>query len=180
MKEKIIEGFTAVILLVFMALNVFILVRIWQLINIDSIYREKKAEYILPEGFTPAKTKLLWDEQLPAPSGWVVRYASKDCVYCKLDFEWERLVPLSERLNYRTILLPPTENDHFADEQIFPARALQMAYVKMDGIRQFRFSGTPTVVIFDNRGHVLWHRKGMLSDVDYESAEKAVLKNIKG
>ena len=54
-----------------------------------------------------------------------------------------------------------------------------MAYVKMDWIKQFRLSSTPTVVIFDNKGRVLWQRRGMLKDVDYEAAEKIIVKNAK-
>ena len=180
MKKKIIEILTVTVLLIVMIINAIMLTHTWQLIHTDSFYREKKATYILPEGFSPIKTRVSWEESLRETSGWVVRYASRGCIYCKLDFEWERLVPLLERLNYRTILLLPNEADQFDEGQVFPETARQMAYVKMDWIKQFRFTGTPIVVIFDNKGRVLWHRSGMLNEVDYKSAEKVVKKNAKG
>jgi len=180
MKAKIIGRLTAAALVIVMAGNAFILVRIWMLTQTDSFYREKKAVYILPEGFTPAKTKVSWGESLPAPSGWVVRYASSGCIYCMLDFEWERLVSQLELHNYRTILILPKETDQFDEDRIIPENAQQMAYVRIDWVKQFRFTGTPTLVIFNNNGRVLWHNRGMLNEADYKSAKKAVLRNVKG
>jgi thioredoxin-related protein len=55
-----------------------------------------------------------------------------------------------------------------------------MAFVKMDWIKQFRFTGTPIIVIFDNNGRVLWHRGGILNEDDYKSAERTIVKNAKG
>jgi len=180
MKEKLIGKLTTIILAAIMAFNAIILARIWLTMDIDSFYREKKTEYTLPEGFTPANTKISWDESFPAPSGWVVRYASSGCIYCRLDFDWERLIPLLERLNYRVILLLPEEERAFEEEQLMPETAQQAAFVKMDWVKQFRFTVTPTLVIFDNNGRVIWHHEGMLNDEDYESAEKAISRNIKG
>jgi len=179
MKEKIIGKITTAVLVIVIMCNAFMMVRIWLTMRADSFYREKKAEYVLPDGFTPQKIKIAWDESLSPPSGWVVRYAGRGCIYCKLDFEWERLATRLEQLNYRTILLLPNDADKFDEDGIIPWNAQQMAYVSMDWVKQFRFSGTPTVVIFNDSGRVLWHGKGMLSEADYISAEKAVVKNAK-
>ena len=179
MKENLIGKLATSVLILVIAVNVFILFRIWQMMPMDSFYREKKTEYILPDGFTPEKTKVLQDESSSALSGWVVRYASRGCIFCNLDYEWERLVPVLERNNYRTILLLPNETDQFAESRVLPESAEQMAYVKMDWIKQFRFTGTPTLVIFNNKGRVLWHRTGMLQDVDYESIVKTIENNRK-
>ena len=94
-----------------------------------------------------------------------------------MDFEWELLVHQLGPLNYRTILLLPKETDQFDDDQIIPKTAQQMAFVKMDWLKQFRFPGTPMLVVFDNNGRVLWHRSGMLNDADYKSAKNVVLNN---
>jgi hypothetical protein len=179
MMKKIIERFAAAALVIVILINIVILTNIWRIMNTDSIVRENKVSYILPDGFTPAKTKISWDESPLIPSGWVVRYTSKGCRYCTLDSEWERLVSQLERFNYRTILLLPTEVDQFDDDQILPESAKQMAFVKMDWIKQFRFTGTPTTVIFDNNGRVLWQHFGMLKEADYESAGKAIVKHTK-
>lgn len=162
-----------------MAVNVVILFRILSLSKIDSFYREKKAEYILPDGFTPEKTKISWEESSPAPSGWVVRYASKGCIYCMLDYEWENLVRQLEPLNFRTILLLPKEADQFDKDKVVPETAQQMSFLKVDWVKQFRFSKTPTVVIFDGDGNVLWHHRGMMNNAHYKSAVKAITRNTK-
>jgi len=177
--KKIIERFATITLIIVMLINVFILIRIRLVMNTDSILREDKTSYIFPDGFTPAKMKITWDESLSAPSGWVVRYASKGCRYCALDAEWERLIPQLEHLDFRTILLLPTETDQFDEDQMIPERAKQMAFVRMDWIKQFRFTGTPTTVIFDNNGRVLWRHYGMLKEADYKSAEKAIVKHTR-
>ena len=179
MKNNLTEKMIVAILAAVIMGNAFMLIRIWLPTRADSFYREKKNEYVLPDGFTPANTKISWDETLPTSSGWVVRYASRGCIYCKLDFEWERLVPQLEHLNYRTILLLPKEADQFNESGIIPATAQQMAFTDIDFIKQFRFTGTPTLVIFDNNGRLLWHKEGMLNEADYKSAEKAVVKNAK-
>ena len=180
MNKKIIRKLIALILTTVMMINVVILIRIRLLMFMDPFYREKKAEYILPEGFAPAKEKISWDESLLEPSGWVVRYVSRECIYCKLDYEWERLVPQLERLNYRTILLLTKEADQLNQDQVVPKSAQQIAFIKMDWIKQFRFNGTPTVVIFDKNGRVLWHHTGIMNIANYKSAENVILKNAKG
>jgi len=116
MKSNLIGKLITAILAIIMTFNIFMLIRIWFLIPPDSFYREKKVEYILPEGFTPEKIKISWNESLPKPSGWVVRYTSSGCIYCEQDVEWERLIPQLERLNYRIILLLPKSSDQLDKE----------------------------------------------------------------
>jgi len=145
----------------------------------DSILRENKASYILPDGFTPEINKITWDESISMPSGWVVRYTRKGCHFCALDTEWSRLVSHLDRNNYRTILLLPTDADQYDEDQMFSGNVKQLAFVKMEWVRQFRFTGTPTTIIFDNNGRVLWRQFGMLTEDDYKSAEKAVERHKK-
>lgn len=179
MKEKILERFATAALLIVMLMNVFILTRIWMIMNTDSILRENKATYILPDGFAPEKTKITWDESQSTPSGWAVRYARNGCDFCTSDLEWKRLAEQLERHNYRTIILLPTEAGKVDEDEMFSESAKQMAFIKMEWVKQFRFTGTPTTVIFDNDGRVLWRQFGKLSEADYKSAEKAILKHNK-
>ena len=179
MMKNLVGKLTTVVLLIVMTANACILIHILLLMRTDAVLRENKSSYILPDGLTPEKAKIKWDDSSQTPSGWVVRYTSKGCIYCALDFEWERLVPQLERLNYRTLLLLPKEADQFDEDQIFPESAQQIVFVKMGWIKQFRFTGTPTVVIFDNNGHILWHHRGIMNNNDYNAAEKAIIKNIK-
>ena len=172
MKKSIIGILTTVVLVAIMAANAFMLIRIWMLMSNDgAVLRENKASYTFPDGYTPEGTKLSWNESLPAPSGWVVRYASNGCIYCKLDFEWERLAHQLER-NYRIITLLPNEESQFAKDQMIPENAQQLVFIKMDWIKQFRFTGTPTTIIFDNNGRMIWHHQGMLGEDDYNLAKK--------
>jgi len=179
MKVNLINKSLTMLLIVIMMINIFVLIQMWSSMNTNAVLRENKASYILPDGYTPGKTRISWDESLTTPSGWVVRYTSKGCTYCAQDSEWERLVHLLERHNYRTILLLPTEKNQYDDDELL-STLQQMAFIKMDWIKQFRFTGTPTVVVFDNNGRVLWQRVGMLNESDYVSAEKVIRKNAKG
>jgi len=179
MKKVLINKLLSAALLIIMTANIFMLIQIRILMNTTAILREIKESYILPDGFTPSGTKITWNESSTPPSGWVVRYASNGCIYCKLDHEWERLAYQLEQENFRIITLLPNEMNQFDDAQIIPKTARQMVFIKMDWAKQFRFIGTPSVIIFDNNGHVLWHRTGMLNDVDYVSAKKVVLRKIK-
>jgi len=179
MNGNLIGKLKATVLVILMAINALMLIRVWMTVNTSPILRENKISYILPDGFTPEKTKITWDESLPHPSGWVVRYASSGCIFCKLDYEWEYLASQLERLNYRTIILLPNLESQLDDVSIIPKNAQQMAFVKMDWIKQFRFTGTPTVIIFDSNGRVLWHLNGMLKESDYRAAEEIILNNTK-
>jgi hypothetical protein len=178
MGRNLIEKSTLMILIIIMVANATILIRIWMLMRTEAILRENKTSYILPyDGYTAEKNKLSWDKSLPIPSGWVVRYARSGCVYCKLDFEWERLFSLLEHSNYRTIIALPQETDRIASVGVIPKHVQQMAFVKMNWIKQFRFTATPSVIIFNNEGRILWNHVGMMSDADYKSAKKAIGNN---
>jgi len=179
MKENLIEKFLAAVLVTVMAFNAFMLIGIWKTINTDAVFQEKKAIYALPNGFTAAGTNVVLNKSLPLPSGWVVRYVSKDCIYCELDFEWERLALHLEKHNYRTILLLAKEAGQFEKDQIVPETAQQLVFIRMDWIKQFRLTETPTVIIFNNDGRVLWSHRGMLEHADYKSAEKVIARNVK-
>jgi len=173
---KIIEKLTTTILVIVMTVNTFMVIRIWVLVNTDEkVMQEKKSSYILPEGYTPKKTIITWNDSSSSPSGWVVRYANQGCMYCKLDFEWERLASELDRHNYRTILVLPLNENQYDEDNVIPKTAKQMAFVKTEWIKQFSFRGTPTVVIFDNNGRMIWHRNGMLTEIDYNSAIKAIV-----
>lgn len=179
MKKNLIGKLITVVLIIIMGINAFMLIRLRMVLNTDAVLRENKASYTFPDGFTPEGLKISQDESSVPASGWVVRYASKGCVYCMLDFEWEWLVPQLEQRNYRSIVLLPKEEDRFDEDRIVPRTAQQMAFVKMDWLKQFRFTGTPTVIIFDNKGHVLWSHYGILKEADYKSAEKTIAENVK-
>ena len=162
------------LLVIIMTINAVMLIRVWILANTNAILRDTKATYILPDGYSPDKIKISWNESVPVPSGWAIRYAGSGCIFCKLDYEWEHLAAHLERLNYRTIILLPNVASKYDEVSIIPKNAKQMAFVKMDWLKQFRFIGTPTLIIFNNRGRVIWHRNGMLSEADYIAAKKAI------
>ena len=180
MKKNYIGIATTAILVILMVINVFLLIRTKILMKDNAVLRENKETYILPDGYTPAAIKAAWDSSSPSPSGWVVRYASNECIYCKLDFEWERLASTIERINYRTTIILPDESYQFNDDAVIPVNAQQIAFVNIEWIRQFRFTKTPVIIVFDNNGRVLWHHVGMLNEDDYKSAEKVIVKNSKG
>jgi hypothetical protein len=178
MKWAMAERLTLMILIIIMATNVFILIRIQMLTNVDTVLREKKVSYVLPyDSYAVEKKKISWDQSASAPMGWVVRYARSGCMYCMLDFEWERLLAMLEHYNYHTIIALPRESGRIANASAISEHVPQMAFVKMDWIKQFRFTATPSVIIFNNEGRILWSHVGMMSDTDYKSAKKAIGNN---
>jgi len=96
-----------------------------------------------------------------------------------LDFEWERLVSLLDRIKYRTIILLPKEIGQFEIDRMTSKTIQQFAFVKMDWIKQFRLLGTFTVIIFDNARHILWRRSVILKEEDYISVKKVLIYNAK-
>ena len=174
---KIIRNFIAIILVVFMVVNAFILLQIYLVTETESLLKEKKLSYVFPDGLTPLKTKAIWSDSTSDLTGLAVRYVSSGCIYCRLDFDWQSLNNILEQLNYRTILLLPSSSERFDDDHIFPNNTQQFAFVKMDWVKQFRFTETPTTLIFNNNGQVIWHNNGMLNNDDYQLAKDAVIKN---
>lgn len=127
-----------------------------------------------PYGYDPVGQPLNVLRPGRTVKGWVVRYAARDCHYCREDAQWPRLANELEDLHYQVIILLPNAKQAFSKNDLVPSDALQEAFVSMDWVKQFRLNMTPTVLIFDCNQHLIWFQRGMLSPTARESALHAV------
>ncbi len=105
---------------------------------------------------------------------WAVRYTSKSCGYCALDLEWDQLALQMESAGWPVIILVPKAAEEIAKEGVIPKGSPQAVYVSMEWTKRFRLTMTPSVLIFNSKGKLIWHRQGMLASPDVESAIQAI------
>ena len=126
-----------------------------------------------PEGFTSSgdKVELAGQRQL----GWAVRYAAKNCQYCRKDDSlWIPLGRQLMQLGYQVIVIAPSTQDEYPDNTQPPPGALQESLVNMDWAKQFRLTVTPTLLIFDRTQGLIWAHTGMLQPADPQSVIKEI------
>lgn len=102
--------------------------------------------------------------------GTAIWYASKDCPYCKRDEEWKRLSKELQAKGMRVVVLLPSREYLFNDEDWAPKNVQQIAFVNPEWVAQYPMHVTPTLLIVDGNQRLLWHRRGMLSREDVASA----------
>jgi hypothetical protein len=100
-------------------------------------------------------------------SGWAVRFASPHCHYSQQDEPtWRRL---SSELNRRGVpiyIIVPTQTDAYPKDYTSTIGAVQLSYVDMEWLRRFRLTGTPTVLLFNREGGLVWSHRGLLHEKD--------------
>lgn len=97
---------------------------------------------------------------------WAVRYLSNKCGYCESDEHGKRLAEQLRRSGIKVITLVPRAGEEIADEP----RAEQVTFVPMEWMRRFRLSVTPTFLVFDAGGSLLWQHEGKLAAGDAADA----------
>lgn len=134
-----------------------------------------------PDGYTSSDPEGLVTVQ--SGHGWAIRYASRGCQYCQEDeLLWNPLKSKLYGLGYKIIVLVPSAKDEFPANSPSLSGVQQESFVNIAWIRQFQLTVTPTLLIFDSRGRLIWLRQGMLAAGDPISALRAVkssMDNIK-
>jgi len=111
----------------------------------------------------------------PRPrTGWAVRYVSRNCGYSASDSNWPRMASELERLGYPITLLAPRVGDEMLTEKVTPAGTRQAAFVSIDWIKSFQLTMTPTLLVFDSHGQLIWHHEGTLAPRDIDAAARAL------
>jgi hypothetical protein len=65
-------------------------------------------------------------------------------------------------------------NEGFDPAGLIPATAPQVAFVSMEWVRQFRLTATPTVMLFNRAGALVWTQQGMLRPDSIDGAIRAM------
>jgi hypothetical protein len=108
-------------------------------------------------------------------SGWVVRYSAKGCEFSrKDDLLWNKLESKIRDMGFQVIVTVPSAKDEYPNDSEALGGALQETYVNIAWIKQFRLRVTPTLLIFDFTGRLIWSHQGMLGPNDPKSALRAI------
>lgn len=128
----------------------------------------------LPSATFGSNGQRLEDIRSRAEHGWAVRYVSKDCGYCETDVHGKRLISELEELGMPVAILVPRAGEEVADG-MFAAASPQMTFVPVGWIKQLRLTVTPTLMIFDGKGALVWHHQGTLQPDDVTEAMSLVM-----
>ena len=107
-------------------------------------------------------------------AGLAVRYASKNCPFSIRDVGWEALGPTLLTRGLQIAVLTPLAELGFSKTALVPTGALQAAFINADWVNQYRLTLTPTLLVFDAEGNLIWHREGTLTQADVRAAIRAV------
>ena len=113
-------------------------------------------------------------EPLSSHSGWAVRYAAKTCAFCAEDTQWERLSAQLIKSGFKVTVLLPSADEAYPAQSLVPAGAPQIAFVSMDWMKQFRITITPSLLLFDRSGRLIWQQQGVLSPTNVEQALEVI------
>lgn len=106
--------------------------------------------------------------------GWAVRYSSNNCPFCKKDEAlWNPLESGLREIGYRVFIIVPNTQDEFPPNSDELNGARQEVYVSLGWIKHFRLTVTPTLLLFNHRGELIWSHQGMLDPIDPSSALQA-------
>lgn len=140
-------------------------------IDTNNVYNAADSSFPMPQAFAANGTPL----RLTKGRGWVVRFASSRCSYCKVDeARWTKLSKDLKERGYQTLVITPTVGDLYSSDHLTPADALQGPFVQIDWIRKFKLIGTPTLLIFGSDGKLIWSHAGTLGSFDEDSAKQAL------
>jgi hypothetical protein len=129
-----------------------------------------------PGGYSAAGERI--SPSGPAGRGWVVRYASPSCEFCRADeAQWSILKSQLIAKGYQIYALSPSLHDAYSDRATELAGETQIPFVDVDWIKNARFRGTPITLLLDARGRVIWTHTGTLEIDDQKAATRADLLN---
>jgi hypothetical protein len=129
-----------------------------------------------PDGFLATGVSL--HSSTNKHNGWVVRYAAKECKYCRLDGPvWAQLKDDLQRRGYQIFVVVPSARDEFPSDSKDVAEAQEETYVNVKWIKLYRLSVTPTLLIFNGKHGLIWSHQGMLDSHDPGSAMRAIEMN---
>jgi len=113
-----------------------------------------------------------------AARGWVVRYASPLCKFCRADeAQWSKLKSQLIARGYQIYELPPSLRGAYSNSAPELAGETQIVFVDVGWIRNRRFAGTPITSLFDAHGRVIWTHIGGLEADDQRGALRVDMLN---
>ncbi len=107
--------------------------------------------------------------------GWVVRYASTKCEFCRADeAQWSALKSLVINAGYHIYYISPDGMNSYMDRPAEQPTETQISFVDIDWMKRYRLTGTPTTLLFNNCGNLIWAHTGTMSAVDQQDVSRAL------
>jgi len=133
---------------------------------------ERPAVLPVPDGFAQDLGRI--DTIRGQQPGWVVRYATAGCEFCRDDKLWEQLAPRFQDLRYKVVVILPSSETDIPRNTSSNGASPEIAYVNLEWLRHIRLTLAPTLLIFGPSGRLLWSRQGTLLPGDAEAALQAI------
>jgi hypothetical protein len=142
--------------------------------SLDAVVRDRPTERrdaVLASGLTNDGSSL---PQAVQQAPVVVRYAAQSCGYCARDIEWPQLAGQMRQRGVRVVVLLPRASERFSQDALVPSDAPQIAFISMEWMTQFRLTMTPTVMLYDTAGDLIWAQEGVLPPDSVARAVRAL------
>ena len=133
--------------------------------------REKTdwAASIRPHGFSAAGTEVSVSSS--SDKGWAVRYATAGCRFCRADQpKWSALKTELVARGFHIYDIPPYLLNLPSGESAGQKDETAIAFIDIGWMKQYRLTGTPTTLIFDRHGKIIWAHAGTMDEQDQKSA----------
>ena len=126
-----------------------------------------------PEGYALSSGRIELSSN--SQTGWAVRYASRFCKFCQKDEpKWQSLKSRLASNKYSIFTIPVTAGESYSEDANALSGTVQISYVDVGWIKQYRLSATPTTLIFNKNGQIIWTHAGTMTDDDEKSALHAI------
>jgi hypothetical protein len=125
-----------------------------------------------PAGYTISGVVV--DSSTASARGWIVRYASQNCTVCRADEpRWRSLKLHLLRKGYRIYIILPQARDAYSKDAPELSDSTQIAYPRIGWIKLYYLTATPTTLLFDSDGKMIWNHFGQMTEDDERAALEA-------
>jgi hypothetical protein len=125
-----------------------------------------------PSGYSAAGNKVA--PPAASENGWAIRYASPHCEHCRADeARWSGLKTQLIKKGYHIYEIPPTSADSYPANAPELAGETQISFVDVGWMKRYRPMSTPTILLFNGHGRVIWTHVGEMNQDDDKSALQA-------
>jgi glutaredoxin len=108
-------------------------------------------------------------------TGYVVRYTSAHCPYCKRDESaWLELAHIFQKHGFSVIKLVPRSTDAHVFRGGSSTYPPEISFISTAWLERVRLDVTPAIVAVSAHGIVIWSHKGTLAPDDIAAATQAV------
>jgi len=120
-------------------------------------------------------------EKIPAPKaghGWAVRYTTPECEFSRADrTPWSSLEGQLVARGYWIYEIAPRTGNLKVLRTSKETGKTHIAFVDVGWMKRYRLTATPTTVIFNERGKIVWTHVGTMGQDDQKSAVRALFWN---